>query len=49
MEIASFEEVIESAEYSILEKPTYDLLIQYDDGNTHGLHLILGMMVKRAK
>ena len=44
--ISSFEEVMESAKRKSVdvnkEKPDYDILVQYADGNTHGLHLLMG-------
>ena len=44
--ISSFEEVMKSAKRKNVdvnkEKPDYDILVQYEDGNTHGLHLLMG-------
>lgn len=44
--ISSFEEVMKGAKRKNVdvnkEKPDYDILVQYEDGNTHGLHLLMG-------
>lgn len=52
-EITSFEEIIKSAVRkkgtNLVGKPTYDLLIQYDDGKTHGFHLLLGDKDEESK
>jgi hypothetical protein len=47
-DISSFEDVLKNAKRikqdvdMTNEKPDYDILIRYANGNTHGLHLVLG-------
>lgn len=45
--ILGFEEVLKNAKGkkqkdTVKEKPDYDILIHYENGGTHGLHLLLG-------
>ncbi|KOS68923.1 hypothetical protein AEA09_10450 [Lysinibacillus contaminans] len=44
--ISDFEEILKNAKGNTQdvtnETPTYDILVRYENGDTHGLHLILG-------
>ncbi|WP_060678635.1 hypothetical protein [Virgibacillus halodenitrificans] len=53
--ISRFEESLENAEGREqkvnvdTEKPDYDILIRYENGETHGLHLVLGNAGEKSR
>ncbi|MYL57579.1 hypothetical protein GLW20_08680 [Virgibacillus halodenitrificans] len=53
--ISRFEEVFKNAEAKKqkvdvdTEKPDYDILIRYENGETHGLHLLLGNTREKSR
>ncbi|MGO1470543.1 MAG: hypothetical protein ACTHW2_11020 [Tissierella sp.] len=51
--ISDFENIIrntsDGSKYIDKEGPDYDILIKYEDGGTHGLHLILGDKDQESK
>ncbi|MCF3943905.1 hypothetical protein [Oceanobacillus alkalisoli] len=53
--ISRFEESLENAEAREqkvnvdTEKPDYDILIRYENGETHGLHLVLGNAGEKSR
>lgn len=53
--ISKFEEVVKNAEGKKQkvnvdeEKPDYDILVRYENGETHGLHLVLGNTGEKSR
>ncbi len=50
--ISKFEEILKNAkdtnQDATNETPTYDILVRYENGGTHGLHLLLGNEGKKS-